>query len=263
MRKSKVAFSLLIVAILAGYGFRKPAPQSQDTARPSMLFVPILPDKMEAFRMFIEEIKGDRAEEWNATRKALGMVREKAWVQYTAQGNFLIVYQENTKPEEYVAGLLNSKREIDKYFVRKLKELHGIDLAAEQPAPNKLLWKFQSGSYPNPAVAFFVPVLEGKEAQHKALFEALDGEKQDAALASQRRWGLSREMFWQQKTPAGTFIIVYQESSDFELMGGEILSSNDAFDLWFFQQINEIYGIDVHGYEPIPQNSQVLDWQAN
>ncbi|MFQ5631163.1 MAG: hypothetical protein ACE5I1_20520 [bacterium] len=253
-------FGLIILPFV--YGFMS-HPTQENTAKPYMLVVPILPDKMEAFRMFIDEMKGDRAEEWTVARKALGFVREKLWIQQTPQGNFLVVYQENIKPDKYIGELLQSEREIDKYFVRKLKELHGVDLRAEQPAPNKLLWQYQAGSYPNPAAAFFVPVQEGKAAQHKALFEAMNGEKQDAAIASQRRWGLSREMFWEQKTPMGTLIIVLQESSDFEMMGGEILSSNDDFDLWFFQQIYEIYGVDVHGYEPIPQNSQVIDWSAN
>lgn len=263
MRQTKLVFSLLVVALLAGYGFWKPTSPSQNVAQPYMLVAPILPDKMEAYFMFINELKNDLADEWAESRKALGFVREKVWIQRTLYGNFVVIYQENTKPDRSMAELLKSEKEIDRYFIRKLKELHGLDLTAEQPAPNKLLWQFKAGDYPNPARAFFVPVLEGKQEAHTALFEALNGEKQDAAIESQRRWGLTREMFWEQQTPKGTFIIVYQESSDFEMMGAEILSSNNAFDLWFIQKVNEIYGVDVHGYEPIPQNSLVLDWEAN
>lgn len=251
------AFVLIIASVIslpAGASARQPE------VKPYLFMLPILDGQMENFRAFVEELAGDRAAEWKEARRTLGLVRERGWVQRSPQGTFLIIYQESVDPEALIGKLLQSQKAIDRYFVRKVKEIHGVDLTKSQPEPNTLLWSFASGETRHPGVAFAIPILDGQMDAHRQFIAALNGEKKQSAQASRKRWGLTREMFWEQKAGQGSVVLVYHESPDLDAIGGVVLSTNDPFDLWLFQEIYKIYGVDVNGYEPIPQNMQVFDW---
>jgi hypothetical protein len=96
-----------------------------------------------------------------------------------------------------------------------------------------------------PAVAFCVPIIPGKEQLDRDGFEEVSGARREAYEASRRRAGIKREMVWHQATPDGTIAVVYLEADDIPAAMGAIGTSDDPFDQWFRDLINQVHGIDL------------------
>ena len=111
-----------------------------------------------------------------------------------------------------------------------------------------------------PAIAFTIPILPGKEDLDRQTMEEFTGSRQDEHRASRQSLGITREAAWQQETPNGTMAVVYLEADDIGKAMQGMASSEEPFDVWFRERIEEIHGVDLA--EPAPQPQQVLDFQA-
>lgn len=108
-----------------------------------------------------------------------------------------------------------------------------------------------------PAMAFAVPVLPGKEDEHRQLDEELMGSRRPEYTASRKRLGIHREASWHQQTPDGTLALIYIEADDPGAAMAGMGSSDDPFDVWFRGRVSDIFGIDLS--QPGPPLSQGLD----
>ena len=93
------------------------------------LAAPIRPGKHEAWRRFIQEIQGLRYDEYQASRRRLGITKEFAWLANTAQGEIVIFYLEAGDPQLLLHRLAASQAAFDRWLKRQVLELHGLDLA--------------------------------------------------------------------------------------------------------------------------------------
>ena len=100
--------------------------------------VPIQPGKTEEWKRAVEEIKGARSTEHNASRRRVGITREFACLQQTPQGDFTVVLIESDgDPAEAIEKLLSSDEPFDRWFLdRVIKEAHGLD-PSEGPPPSE------------------------------------------------------------------------------------------------------------------------------
>jgi hypothetical protein len=89
--------------------------------------VPILPGKTEHWRKFIKELKGDRHDDYAASRKRLN-VHERTFFQQTPMGDLVIVTLEGSDPEGAFKNFASGKDDFTRWFVKEVKEIHGIDL---------------------------------------------------------------------------------------------------------------------------------------
>jgi hypothetical protein len=110
-----------------------------------------------------------------------------------------------------------------------------------------------------PATAFAVPILPGKEELDRQTMEELVGSRRDEFEASREHLGITREAAWHQETPDGTVAVVCLEADDLGTAMQGIGSSQEPFDVWFRERMQEIHGIDLS--EPAPPPVQVLDFQ--
>jgi LmbE family N-acetylglucosaminyl deacetylase len=97
---------------------------------------PILPGKTDDWRKFIGELNGARRQEYEASRKALG-IHERTFLQPTPMGDMVIVTLEGEDPGGAFARLAASTDPFSTWFLAKVKEIHGFDLAdvASGPMP--------------------------------------------------------------------------------------------------------------------------------
>jgi hypothetical protein len=93
------------------------------------LAIPILPGKTEQFNKFISTLNGDKHDEFKASRETLD-VYERTFLQETPNGDSVIVTLEGTDPEAALAKLGTGKDAFTKWFVKEVKEIHGVDLSA-------------------------------------------------------------------------------------------------------------------------------------
>ncbi|MGI8914971.1 MAG: hypothetical protein ACR2JY_14505 [Chloroflexota bacterium] len=112
------------------------------------------------------------------------------------------------------------------------------------------------------AYGLVLPVLPGKEEQARGLAEELRGPRRGAHEASRRRLGLTSEQAWLQRTPQGTMLIVYLEleADDIERMLVDSAASDDPFDRWWRQQLQDFTGLVMTPPSPGETNEHIFDW---
>ena len=108
--------------------------------------LPILPGQEEVVRHMGEAVSepGELREQYEESRKRLGIAEEKVWVQRTPIGQTIIIYWETEDPQRTLREIAESQDEFDQRF-RQLIETTApaIDLNQEQPLSNELLFAWQ------------------------------------------------------------------------------------------------------------------------
>jgi hypothetical protein len=96
---------------------------------PEMTFVaPLLPNKEEEWRRFVQEVIEERLQEYGEFRQRLGIRNESVWLARTKRGETAIVYLEAEDPERILPALARSKKPFDSWFKGRLLECHGGDV---------------------------------------------------------------------------------------------------------------------------------------
>ncbi len=105
--------------------------------------LPVLPGQEEIVRRMGEAVSGEIREEYEESRKRLGISEEKVWVQRTPIGQAIIVYWETEDPQRTLREMADSQDGFDKRF-RQLIETAApaIDLTKDQPLSNELLFEW-------------------------------------------------------------------------------------------------------------------------
>lgn len=88
--------------------------------------VPILPGKLEAWKAFAEDAKGPRSEEYDRSRKRMGVVREVVSLMQTPEGDFACIFQEAKDLAKAFQVIARSDDTYDVWFRDQLVELHGL-----------------------------------------------------------------------------------------------------------------------------------------
>jgi len=108
--------------------------------------LPILPGQEEIVRRMGEAVSGsgELREQYEESRKRLGISEEKVWVQKTPIGQAIIVYWETEDPQRTLRQMADAQDEFDQQF-RELIEsaAPAIDLTKDHPLSNELLFQWQ------------------------------------------------------------------------------------------------------------------------
>lgn len=107
-------------------------------------------------------------------------------------------------------------------------------------------------------VCIALPVLPGKAADARVFLNQLDGAQRDAFDASERRIGISKELWFLAALPAGDHLVGYMESADFGTALQSFVTSRDAFDLWFKRQMLNVTGVDLNNPPADLQPAELL-----
>ena len=95
-------------------------------------------------------------------------------------------------------------------------------------------------------ICLALPLLPGKTAEARAFLKQLDGARRAEFDASERRIGITKELWYLAALKAGDHLIAYMESADFGSALPGFVGSKDAFDLWFKAQMQAITGVDLN-----------------
>jgi hypothetical protein len=108
--------------------------------------LPIMPGQEDHVRSMGEAVseKGGLREEYEESRKRLGIREEKVWVQRTPIGASIIVYWETDDPQRTLREIADAHDEVDQKFRRVVENAApAIDLSQENPLSNELLFEWQ------------------------------------------------------------------------------------------------------------------------
>jgi hypothetical protein len=99
------------------------------------LVAPILPDREEEWRRFVQEVAEERLSEYEGLRRRLGIHNESVWLARTKGGQTtMVVHLEVEDPERMASALAASEEPFDLWFKERLLECHGRDLALRRTA---------------------------------------------------------------------------------------------------------------------------------
>ena len=74
----------------------------------------------------------------------------------------------------------------------------------------------------------------------------VEGPRKGQFDLSERRIGISKELWYLAKLPHGDQLIGYMESENFGNAVAQFSASRDPFDLWFKQQLADVTGVDLN-----------------
>ena len=94
-----------------------------------VLTFPILKGKVEAWRRFCQELSGSQRKMYEASRKRLGITRERLSLIETAFGSTAITTLEGPDVERALGQIIASLLPFDVWYRERFQELYGIKLA--------------------------------------------------------------------------------------------------------------------------------------
>src|SRR4051812_44168669 len=109
---------------------------------------------------------------------------------------------------------------------------------------------------------FALPIQPGKSASARGFLTELDGSRQKDYAASERRLGITKELWAIQQTPHGDLFAVFFQGDDISGAIGQFVGSQDDFDQWFKRQVLELTGVDLNVPPPGPLSEILSVYEA-
>ena len=114
------------------------------------------------------------------------------------------------------------------------------------------------------------PILNGKVEAWRRFCQELIGSRRLPYETSRQRLGITRERLALVDTAFGATSVTTLEAPDVAQALGQIIASGLPFDVWYREQLHELHGVNLAGYEqfalgtPLPRNQEVhFEWTLN
>jgi hypothetical protein len=96
--------------------------------------VPIVPGKYDAWRSWIDELKGARSAEFADSNTRHKLTGHNAWLQTNPDGSqMVVVVHDGPGAESYMGAILSSDDPFDKWFANAIMDAHGFDPSMPPP----------------------------------------------------------------------------------------------------------------------------------
>jgi hypothetical protein len=118
-----------------------------------------------------------------------------------------------------------------------------------------------------PGIVLTFPIVAGKVEAWRRFCQELAGSRRQMYEASRQRLGITRERLVLVETTFGSAAVTTLEAPDVDRALGQIIASKLPFDRWYREQVRELHGINLAGYEqflqqtPLPANQKLIfEW---
>lgn len=99
-------------------------------------------------------------------------------------------------------------------------------------------------------ICIALPILPGKSNDARAFFGELESTRKADYNRSERRLGISKEVWYLASSPTGDQLVVYIEGANFNNAMQQFVGSKNDFDLWFKRRLLEVTGLDLNNPPP-------------
>jgi hypothetical protein len=120
------------------------------------------------------------------------------------------------------------------------------------------------------AINLTFPIIAGKVEAWRRFCQEMSGSRLPMYEASRWRLGITHEQLALMDTPFGSRVMARLEARDMGQALGQLIASEDPFDIWYRAQLQELHGVVLAANEPeIPQpatpQKQVVhfEWHHN
>ena len=118
-----------------------------------------------------------------------------------------------------------------------------------------------------PGIILTFPIVAGKVEAWRRFCQELSGSRRRTYEASRQRLGITRERVTLVETVFGSAAVTTLEAPNVDRALGQIIASNLPFDRWYREQVRELHGINLAGYEhflqhtPLPPDQELIfEW---
>ena len=109
---------------------------------------------------------------------------------------------------------------------------------------------------------FALPIQSGKTDAARAFLRELENERKGQYTESERRLGITKEVWALQQTPQGDLFMVFFQSDNINGAVGQFVGSQDEFDQWFKRQVRDATGVDLNVPPPGPLSEILSVYEA-
>jgi hypothetical protein len=116
-------------------------------------------------------------------------------------------------------------------------------------------------------VVLTFPIVAGKVEAWRRFCQELSGSRRQMYEASRQRLGITRERLALVETAFGSAAVTTLEAPDVDRALGQIIASKLPFDRWYREQVRNLHGINLAGYEqflqqaPLPPDQELIfEW---
>lgn len=95
-------------------------------------------------------------------------------------------------------------------------------------------------------VCLVLPIKKGKYDAARGFMRELETERKKEYALSEGRIGIDKEAWYVSRTAKGEEFVAYMESPDFRHALESFSASNDPFDMWFKERLDESTGLDLN-----------------
>lgn len=100
-------------------------------------------------------------------------------------------------------------------------------------------------------ICLVIPVMPGKSDDARDFMRELEQERKADYDQSERRIGITKEVWYLARTPGGDQLVGYMETSDFGKALSLFSASRDEFDMWFKRRLSDSTGLDLNNPPPM------------
>ena len=109
---------------------------------------------------------------------------------------------------------------------------------------------------------FTIPIISGKTDAARGFLTELEENRKPDYAASERRLGITKEVWALQSGPDGDRYVVFFQSESIPASVEQFIDSKDAFDLWFKERVKETTGVDLNSPLPGPLSEVLSVYEA-
>jgi hypothetical protein len=100
----------------------------------ALMAAPLAADRLDDWEAWIAEITGPRKAEFEDMNDRLGLTTHEAHLQPTPTGDYLVlVVHEGPGGDDFMATVVSSDHEFDRWFAQRVADIHGIDPSGPLP----------------------------------------------------------------------------------------------------------------------------------
>jgi signal transduction protein with GAF and PtsI domain len=102
----------------------------------AMLIIPVMPNKEEAWRRFVQELQGSQEQDFRVWCHRLGLSVEQVWLNETPGGTAVVVNLNIDDSQAALDRLATMLAPFDRWLRQQILTLHGFDLMKIAQATN-------------------------------------------------------------------------------------------------------------------------------
>src|SRR5262249_32520437 len=107
------------------------------------------------------------------------------------------------------------------------------------------------------------PVLEGREAELGQFLDEIQNKRKADTDAFYKRYGVTRETAYLQRTEKATILIVVTDIDDADKRFADYGASRAEFEAWFKQRVEAFSGINLNDEPRGPVSKRLHDWSRD